>query len=356
MTCHDAREQFSALVDEALGAEARATLDVHLAGCVECRRELEALRRTVALIHGIEPARAPAGFVDRVLAAARPEPWSRRLARRLFQPWPVKLPLEAAALLVAGVLAVWLFQRMPEQQQQVARTDAPVPVTSGRKPTPQAAPASSPPAASETKAERPAEPTGPQRNAEAPAAPPPPAQAADKRESTDALAAKPDGPKASGRPAPEGFRDRPPAPEPGRQESGERRREPDVKLRKEAPPAAEGKRAQIQSTTQATTGERDKDTGAYQGFAPPPPPSQVAGRLAASDRERAERDLQSLIAKHGGATVWRRGDSRVTLIDIEIPRDKYAPFVADLGRLGRWTAEREARELPETVRVQIQIE
>ena len=354
MTCHDARERFSALLDEALDTGARVSLDAHLGGCAECRRELEAFRRTVALVRGIEPARAPAGFVDRVLAAARPEPWPRRLVRRLFLPWPLKLPLEAAAVVIVGVLAVWLFQQMPEPRQ-FARTDAPAPVTSGREPAPQTAPASPPSAVGETKAERPAELAGPRRNAEAPAAPSPPAQApADKRKSTDALGAAPRAEEARGQIAREGFRDQVPAAPPGPQAPVESQREVAVKLRKEAPAPAEGKRAQVQSAA----AERDKDIAARQalGLIPGAPASQVAGRLAASDHERAERDLQALVAKLGGTTLWRRGDGRVTVVDVEVPRDKYAQFIAEVARLGRWTAEREARELPESVRVQIQLD
>ena len=357
MTCHEAREQFSALVDEALDAEARTAFDAHLAGCAECQRELDAFRRTVALMRGIEPARAPAGFVDRVLAAARPEPWPRRLTRRLFRPWAVKVPLEAAALIVVGVLAVWLFQRMPEQQQMM-RTDAPSAVTSAQAPAPPPPPAPAPRVASETKSVGPPPTASRAQDRQAPRVPPRPAPApADKRESTDALGY---GGEARGQLAREGFRDQPAEPERRYQELSPRAPQVAAEARKEAPASAsapavaEAKRAQIQSTT----AERDKDAAASQalGFMPPPPASQVAGRLAASDHERAERDLQALTAKHGGTIVWRRGDGRVTLLDVEIPRDVYARFAADVARLGRWTVDREARELPETVRVQIQLE
>ena len=98
MTCHDARELFSALLDDALTAEERARLDAHLATCGECGRELEGFRGAVALVRGLPPDRAPAGFVDRLVAAARPEPWTTRLARRLFLPWTVKLPLNRDGL------------------------------------------------------------------------------------------------------------------------------------------------------------------------------------------------------------------------------------------------------------------
>src|SRR5262249_13410557 len=100
MTCYDARDQFSALADDALASGERAALDAHLATCADCRRELQRFRDTVALLHAVAPARAPAGFVDRVLEAARPRPWYALLFRGLFLPCPVNLPMRAPANLL----------------------------------------------------------------------------------------------------------------------------------------------------------------------------------------------------------------------------------------------------------------
>src|SRR5881396_3520395 len=105
MTCDEARELFSALLDEALDPDERGAVDAHVATCVDCRRELGLLRNTVALLRRVEPVRAPSGLVDRVRRAARPAPWYRRLLAALFLPWPVKLPLEAAAVVLVGVMA-----------------------------------------------------------------------------------------------------------------------------------------------------------------------------------------------------------------------------------------------------------
>ena len=51
------------------------------------------------------------------MVAARPRPWYARLARGLLVPWPVKLPLEAAAILMVAGLAIMIVQRSPELQQ-----------------------------------------------------------------------------------------------------------------------------------------------------------------------------------------------------------------------------------------------
>ena len=41
MTCHEARELFSAFVDDELDPRERSALDAHLVGCADCRRELD---------------------------------------------------------------------------------------------------------------------------------------------------------------------------------------------------------------------------------------------------------------------------------------------------------------------------
>ena len=132
MTCHDARELFSALIDEMLTREERADVYGHLATCAECRRELAAIERTVALVRGATPVRAPAGFVDRVIAAARPTPWYVRAARAALLPWPVKLPLSVAAVVLVTGLAVLMF-RGSQQQQRAARYETTPPVLADRR-------------------------------------------------------------------------------------------------------------------------------------------------------------------------------------------------------------------------------
>src|SRR5258705_9293803 len=121
MSCHDARESLSAFLDEALAPDERQRVAQHLEGCPECRRELARLEQTVALLHRVEPVRAPVGFVDAVTAAARPRPWYRRVAAAVFLPFSVKLPAEATAVVMVALLAVYVFERTPALQES-ART------------------------------------------------------------------------------------------------------------------------------------------------------------------------------------------------------------------------------------------
>lgn len=182
MTCHDARELFSALLDETLTREERTDVYAHLATCAECRRELEAVERTVALVRGATPVRAPAGFVDRVVEAARPRPWYRRAARAALLPWPIKLPLSAAALLLVGGLAV-LIVRGTRAPERAART------------VPAAPAAPAPETLSDRAGAVPSERERAQAKREAPAAPASPPVADERRDT--AIAGRAESPRAT---------------------------------------------------------------------------------------------------------------------------------------------------------------
>src|SRR5262249_46452498 len=116
VSCHDARELFSARVDGALTDAERAGVDAHLAGCPACRRELARFEATVGLLRAVGPGRAPVGFVDRVLAAAEPESWLERLRRRLFSPVALRRPIHVTVVAMVALIAVYLYERTPEFQ------------------------------------------------------------------------------------------------------------------------------------------------------------------------------------------------------------------------------------------------
>jgi hypothetical protein len=113
MSCDDARARFSELADGRLDAAQRAAVETHVGACPECRQEWVGFGRTLSLLQALPRHRAPAGFAERVLAAAHPTP----RPRRLFLPLSVKLPLGAAALVLVIVGGVWFVQRTPEYRQ-----------------------------------------------------------------------------------------------------------------------------------------------------------------------------------------------------------------------------------------------
>jgi hypothetical protein len=360
MTCDETRDTLSAYLDDALAPEERSRVDAHLVGCAECRRELEALRGTVALLQRVEPARAPVGFVDRVVAAARPRPWYRRVADAVLLPLSVKLPVEAAALVMVGLLAVYLFERSPELQQ-AAREVAPQREL--------AAPAKE--KAVEQLADRAAPP------APAPSTPAPaeaPARAAGERDRTDASRSQEINPQitpsppAVGSPAPSAAPAPPPAstppaasappastPAPEAKAQGKTEGAPGENVAGAGRPEAES-RQRVLSPTISGDSTRAAPSSPRLAAKRVLSPADVVARVAVKDRDAAELDLTALIARLGGSVTQRRRDDETTVVEAVIPQPRYAEFSASLARIGSWQVEAERPDLPAQVHVILRLQ
>jgi Putative zinc-finger len=409
VTCPECRDLFSARVDDALAPDERARLDAHLTGCVECLREWERFEAAVSLVRSVEPARAPAGFVDRVVAA-RPESWHRRLLRQAFDPWARKLPLEAAAVILVGGLAVMLFQRSPELQHSALAPEL-SPMAKAVEP---AAPRSAPEAPSPREALE-----APRSAREAP----PPWQALEpERAAPDAPAARRrlDAPRSAPEPLPAApgpsiAAGRAPAPPavPRAQEPATTAERP---TRPTAPPAAQAvpeqrqvfgqrdrapsiaqdsrnvePRADAQSRTDEAVRkslERQAELGGVRRTAPTPLQSyaeprvkeaelaakrreadqagkveafaprlsarlapDVDGRITVTDRAVAAGQIKALVARVGGSVTAQRGDE----LELTVPGDAWDQFSAQLARLGGLAMERRSLELPPAVRVVLRL-
>jgi hypothetical protein len=348
MTCHDARERFSALVDDALEADTRAGLDAHLATCGDCRRELQRFRDTLSLLHGVAPVRAPAGFVDRVLEAARPAPWPRRLARGLFLPWPVKLPMEAAAIVLVAVGVALVYRGTPELQQ-AARLEAPAPGRAAeleRTAPPAFAPAPPREIARENKLEGAREQGEKSEPAER--------RLGKMREIREAPAA----PKATE-----------PTPRAGMSRDEERSR--DVEARQGTDAAAATPKDQAAAAASRSTARQSAQAArpapGVAALAPATPPpasagagsasaaSDVLGQLEVSDRDAALRQVGELITRLGATENGRIDGADGPIVDLTVPREAYAELTRELARLGRWRTSREPATLPAQVRVVLRI-
>jgi hypothetical protein len=337
MTCHETREWFSGWVDEALTPAERAAVASHLLQCAECRRDLERLTGTIGLLQRLERPRAPAHFADRVLEAARPTPSPRRLWARLFLPLSVKLPAEAAAVLLVAGLAVYAVPRTAPLQQaayrDLSRPSPPAEVSAPATPgaaAPQSAPGATgraglklqrrvedePPRAPLPAAE-------PSASGTAPLAPPPPPPAKVEAKSTDA---RPEGaaPLRSSEPVPTA-----------------------------SPPrgAPEGRADSARENASRTPAPVAAARSAMRGLSR----ADVGGRLTVKDRGAAEHALGELLGSLGGVVVSRREEAGTTVMDVTVPRASYPELTQGLARLGSWLPEGEIAELPPQVRVTLRL-
>jgi Putative zinc-finger len=414
MTCADNRSLHSALLDGELAPAERAQVEAHLATCAECTAELSALARTLGMLHALPAPRAPLGFVDRVLEAARPLPWYRRWGRRLFQPLRVKLPLEAAAVMLVALGAVYVFQHTPELQQAARQEQpAPSPVPS---PVPVSPPATPAPATSSTEPVTPAPTPGaleetqprfgevdrtdkkergpalkdapspapattprsePRANAQKLTKATKPQARSDSAEAPsgavslkkDAAAGSP--PVAAPAPAsapapvlaPPPIATAPPAAAPptGAPTTDAKPATPAPEAREKS---AARDRSQTPRETQAprgTEGARPESKSGDLSARAQQMPARLfvapdtAGRLVVSDRIAADRALADLGGRLGVAQAFRREEPDGALIEWIVPREVYAEFVRGLAGIGRWTADREPSALPARVRLQVRV-
>jgi len=353
MSCQETRELLSAWLDEALDVRERAAVDAHLAGCADCRRELEGLRSTVSLLSRVEPARAPDGFVDRVMAEAHPTPWYVRLARVIFFPLSIKLPIEAGAMIVIAVLGVYLLQSAPELKD-AARPDvlAPTAPTSRSEPSPPPAPpAPHAPASAPT----PAQPPAVERDAELRKALPP--ASGDKRERFNVAP-----PAGQAQSVPEKRREaeQEAAPPPAAAPPAQERAKAVGPLPRTAAPASPEPREANPAKTDPAKADSDRKgalaapspmMSAKQQAAPP----SVTSALTVKDRQEAERALGDLIARTGAQEIGRRQDAGATVVDVVVPQAAYAGFTKDLAGLGSLRIDGPPAETAQPVRLSIRI-
>jgi hypothetical protein len=351
MTCDETRDTLSAYLDEALTPAERGLVAAHLEGCPECRRELEALRGTIAMLQRVEPVRAPVGFVDRVVAAARPRPWYRRAADAVLLPLSVKLPLEVTAVVMVGLLAVYLFERSPELQQAARETVPREEV---------AAPAK----------KRPVEPL-----ADKVSRPSAPARGAGERDRADARRSQEVDPQVPASP-PAVVAPAPPAPAPPSAVSAPTAAVPSP------PPAPPSPEAKAQARKEGAPGEnvagavRSEEESRQRGLSPGVSgdsarsapsssrlaakrvlrPADVVARVAVRDRDVAEGELTALISRLGGSVTQRRREDEATVVEALIPQPRYAEFSEGVGRIGSWQVEAQRQDLPAQIHVVLRLQ
>jgi len=113
--CNEIQEMLSFYLDDCLKPEEKARLEEHLKQCPECRRELEALQKTVSMISGLndEELIPPASFRRELRKKLENEQKSFKVSfidklletfnKSSFKSW---MPLAAAALLLIVIMPV----------------------------------------------------------------------------------------------------------------------------------------------------------------------------------------------------------------------------------------------------------
>ncbi|HET7394644.1 MAG TPA: hypothetical protein VFK25_12675 [Candidatus Binatia bacterium] len=119
MNCVEARKYFADLLDHSRDERLRKVND-HVTACARCTEELADLAACHRLVAALPPVEAPLGFTARVMAEAHKTAHRPSLWERLFSTI-TKLPLQATAVVVIGILAVFVYQKESRQPEWTTR-------------------------------------------------------------------------------------------------------------------------------------------------------------------------------------------------------------------------------------------
>jgi len=111
MNCEDIGLQLSGFLDQSLDGQYFRNVREHLAGCPRCSEELAGLAECRRLVSSLPVVEPPVGLVMRVMADVRETASRPGILQRLFPPVRLKMPLQAAAVVLIGILSVYLYQK-----------------------------------------------------------------------------------------------------------------------------------------------------------------------------------------------------------------------------------------------------
>lgn len=114
--CSEIRTFLSEYLDDALDAQAKSLADEHLRTCPACRKELESLKTLVQGMSSLQPARAPADFLDQLHKRMERPSKPTKIREWFFYPLRVKIPLQLAG---AAVAALIIFSILPLEQSSL---------------------------------------------------------------------------------------------------------------------------------------------------------------------------------------------------------------------------------------------
>jgi len=111
MNCRDIEKNLPAYLEDLLSQEEKGMVREHLASCRKCSKSLEDFKSMDALLQNLKEVPPPPWLKQKILAQVREETQQEKgFLRKLFTPLRFKIPLQAFALLLITVLAVYLYR------------------------------------------------------------------------------------------------------------------------------------------------------------------------------------------------------------------------------------------------------
>ncbi len=114
--CGDIDKQLTAYLEGFLAEKDRKIVEEHLSLCTHCAEALEDLRKTRAILAGMDEVDPPPWLAERIMSQIHEkEDQKEGFFRRLFFPLHIKIPVQALATVFVVVLSVYVYKStLPE--------------------------------------------------------------------------------------------------------------------------------------------------------------------------------------------------------------------------------------------------
>ncbi len=111
MDCHNIQKMLSSYIEGIISPEESKLIDEHLSACSKCKEALYDLKKTLEYVQNLEDVEPPEWLTQTVMTRIRSETEPRKgILQKLFYPLYIKLPIEAVAVVLIAVTALYIFK------------------------------------------------------------------------------------------------------------------------------------------------------------------------------------------------------------------------------------------------------
>jgi hypothetical protein len=127
MNCQEVQAQLSDYLEKALPIADLNIIETHLSACAPCRMETDYLSECIRQVASLPIVDPPIGFTQRVMTRVREINERPTLWERWLFPLRIKIPLQATAVVLVGILAVYVLQKEPPEKRPLITSETTLP-------------------------------------------------------------------------------------------------------------------------------------------------------------------------------------------------------------------------------------
>ncbi len=120
--CEEIQAWLSDYLEGTLESGRHRAVEDHLYLCPNCLAVADDLAESIKSVASLPSVDPPPGFTQRVMTQVREEAARPSLWERIFQPFSIKIPIHATAVVLVGIFAVYLYQKSEAPQRELSKS------------------------------------------------------------------------------------------------------------------------------------------------------------------------------------------------------------------------------------------